>query len=46
MIFKRAESYVQEYRTAEKEEIRMRREAKAAGSFYVSAEPKLAFVIR
>jgi large subunit ribosomal protein L7e len=37
---------VQEYRTAEKEEIRLRREAKAAGSFYVPSQPKLAFVIR
>jgi large subunit ribosomal protein L7e len=46
LIFKRAEQYVKEYRQAEKDEVRMRREAKAAGNFYVSAQPKLAFVVR
>lgn len=45
-MFKRAEQYVKEYRTAEKDEVRMRKEAKAAGKFFVPAEPKLAFVIR
>lgn len=46
MIFKRAEQYVTEYRNAERDEIRLRRQAKANGSYYCPAEPKLAFVIR
>lgn len=45
-IFKRAEKYVREYRRAEKDEIRLKREAKRVGNYYVSAEAKLAFVIR
>ncbi|KAH8926220.1 60S ribosomal protein L7 [Atractiella rhizophila] len=46
LIFKRAESYVNEYRKKEREEIRLRRVAKASGEFYVPAEPKVFFVIR
>ncbi|CAG8450991.1 5272_t:CDS:2 [Paraglomus occultum] len=46
VIFKRAEKYVREYHSTEREKIRLRRLAKAAGNFYVPAEPKLAFVIR
>jgi len=46
VIFKRAESYVKEYRDAEKEKIRLSREAKQEGSYYVPAEPKLVFVVR
>ncbi|KAJ8598284.1 hypothetical protein CTAYLR_006014 [Chrysophaeum taylorii] len=45
-VFKRAEKYLEEYRLAEKDEIRLRREAKANKSIYVPAEAKLAFVIR
>ncbi|KAJ6264277.1 60S ribosomal protein L7 [Drechslerella dactyloides] len=45
-IFKRAESYVKEYREAEREKIRLARAAKQDASFYVPAQPKLAFVIR
>jgi len=45
-IFKRAEKYVREYRKRERDEIRLRREAKAAGNFYVPAEAKVAFVVR
>jgi len=45
-IFKRAEQYVKEYRTKERDEIRMIRQARNKGNFYVPAEPKLAFVIR
>lgn len=45
-IFKRAESYVKEYRQKEKDLIRMKREAKNAGNYYVADESKLAFVIR
>lgn len=46
IIFKRAEAYIREYRAAEKQELRLRRQAKASGNFYVPSEPKLAFVIR
>jgi len=45
-IFKRAEKYVKEYRSKERSEIRLRRQAKNAGSFYVPPQPKLLFVIR
>jgi len=46
VIFKRAEKYVKEYREAEREQIRLSRDAKKAGSFYVPAQAKLVFVIR
>ncbi|QDS75492.1 60S ribosomal protein L7 [Venturia effusa] len=46
VIFKRAESYVKEYRDAEREKIRLDRLSKQEGSFAVPAEAKLAFVIR
>jgi len=46
VIFKRAESYVKEYLNKEKEEIRLKRAARASGDFYVPAQPKLYFVIR
>jgi len=46
VIFKRAEAYVKEYRTKERELIRSRRTAKAAGHFFVEPEARLAFVIR
>jgi large subunit ribosomal protein L7e len=45
-IFKRAESYVKEYRDAEREKIRLSRLAKQEGSYYVPDEPKLVFVVR
>jgi hypothetical protein len=45
-IFRRAEKYVKEYRKVERDEIRLKREAKRHGNFYVPDEPKLAFVIR
>ena len=45
-IFKRAESYVKEYRDAEREKIRLARVARKEGNFYVPEEPKLVFVIR
>jgi large subunit ribosomal protein L7e len=45
-IFKRAEQYVKEYRQQEKDTIRLRREAKQKGGFYVEPESKLAFVVR
>lgn len=46
VIFKRAESYVKEYRDAEREKIRLARLSKQDGSYYVPAEPKLVFVLR
>ena len=46
VIFKRAESYVKEYRDAEREKIRLSRLAKQKGNFYVPGEPKLVFVVR
>ncbi|KAF8466427.1 ribosomal protein L30, ferredoxin-like fold domain-containing protein [Kalaharituber pfeilii] len=46
VIFKRAEQYVKEYRDAEREKIRLARDAKKEGSFYVPAEAKLVFVVR
>lgn len=46
LIFKRAESYVKEYRTLERDEIRLKRQARNRGNYYISGEPKLAFVIR
>ncbi|KAK4991236.1 60S ribosomal protein L7 [Elasticomyces elasticus] len=46
VIFKRAESYVKEYRDAEREKIRLARVAKSEGSYYIPAEPKLVFVVR
>jgi len=45
-IFKRAESYVKEYRDAEREKIRLGRVSKKEGSYHVPAEPKLVFVVR
>ena len=46
VIFKRAESYVKEYRDTEREKVRLSRAAKQEGSYYVPAEPKLVFVVR
>ncbi|GAB7351427.1 hypothetical protein MBLNU459_g2093t1 [Dothideomycetes sp. NU459] len=46
VAFKRAESYVKEYRDAEREKIRLARVAKQEGSYYVPAEAKLVFVTR
>lgn len=46
IAFKRAETFTNEYRNKEREEIRLRRVAKATGEFYVPAQPKVYFVIR
>ncbi|GLV32079.1 Ribosomal protein L7 [Carabus blaptoides fortunei] len=45
-IFKRAEKYVKEYRLKERDEIRLARQAKTRGNYYIPGEAKLAFVIR
>lgn len=46
VIFKRAESYVKEYRDAERERVRLARAARQEGNYYVEDEPKLVFVVR
>lgn len=46
VIFKRAEQFVKEYRSQERDQIRLKRQAKSTGDFYVAPEAKLAFVIR
>ncbi|XP_065161254.1 large ribosomal subunit protein uL30 [Atheta coriaria] len=46
MIFKRAEEYVKEYRLKERDEIRLIRQARNRGNYYIPGEAKLAFVIR
>jgi len=46
IIFKKAERYVKEYRSAERSLIRLRRQAKKGGNFFLEPEAKLAFVIR
>ncbi|CAI4219167.1 unnamed protein product [Parascedosporium putredinis] len=45
-IFKRAEKYVQEYRQAEQDKLRLARVAKDGDAAYIPAEAKLIFVIR
>ncbi|KAF7729451.1 NADH:ubiquinone oxidoreductase [Apophysomyces ossiformis] len=45
-IFKRAAKYHAEYQAAEKNEIRLRRQAKSKGNYYVPAQSKLVFVVR
>jgi len=45
-IFKRAEKYVKEYRSKERSEVRLRRQAKNAGNFFIAPQPKVLFVIR
>ena len=45
-IFQRAEKYVKEYRQRERDQIRLARQAKSKGNFYIPDEPKLAFVVR
>ncbi|KAK9768660.1 60S ribosomal protein L7 [Basidiobolus ranarum] len=46
VIFKKAADYIREYRNRESQEIAMKRQAKKSGNFYVSAQPKVVFVIR
>ncbi|KAH9981200.1 ribosomal protein L30, ferredoxin-like fold domain-containing protein [Lactifluus volemus] len=46
IIFKRAESYVKEYLSKERDEIRLKRAARTSGDFYVPAQPKVLFVVR
>uniref|UniRef100_M4C813 Large ribosomal subunit protein uL30 N-terminal eukaryotes domain-containing protein n=1 Tax=Brassica campestris TaxID=3711 RepID=M4C813_BRACM len=46
LIFKRAEQYAKEYAQKDNELIRLKREAKLKGGFYVDPEAKLLFIIR
>ncbi|KAG0799129.1 hypothetical protein G6F22_003533 [Rhizopus arrhizus] len=46
VIFKRADAYVKEYRQKEQDTVRLRRQAKQTGNYYVPAQPTLLFVIR
>jgi len=46
VIFKRADEYVKEYLAKEKEAVRLQREARKSGDFYVPAQPKVFFVVR
>lgn len=46
VIFKRAESYVAEYRANERNVIRLKRQAKNNSNFYVKDAPKVLLVIR
>ncbi|XP_010276711.1 PREDICTED: 60S ribosomal protein L7-2-like [Nelumbo nucifera] len=46
LIFKRAMQYAKEYDEQQKELIRLKREAKLKGGFYVNPEAKLLFIIR
>lgn len=45
-IFKRAEEYVKEYRLKERDEVRLVRQARNRGNYYIPGEAKLAFVMR
>lgn len=45
-IFKRAEDYVKEYRRKERDEIRLMRQAKNRGNYYIPGKARLAFVTR
>merc|ERR1712240_908953 len=44
-IFKRAEKYAKEYQDKELDEIRLKREARKDGNYYVPSDAKLAFVM-
>merc|ERR1712032_413631 len=45
-VFKRAERYAKEYQDQERDEIRLKRDAKKEGNYYVPGETKLVFVMR
>ncbi|KAJ7955852.1 60S ribosomal protein L7 [Quillaja saponaria] len=46
LIFNRAKQYAREYDEQQKELIRLKREAKLKGGFYVNPEAKLLFIVR
>jgi len=46
VVFKKAEAYIKEYRDAERNAIRLKRQAKNAGNFLIPTESKVVFAIR
>merc|ERR1712205_66262 len=44
--YRNAEEYTREYRALARQQVRMKRQAKAAGNHFVDAEAKLIFVVR
>jgi len=46
IIFKRAETYIKQYKQQQRSKIRLQRDARKHDNFYVPDEPRLAFVIR
>ncbi|XP_059459095.1 large ribosomal subunit protein uL30y [Corylus avellana] len=46
LIYNRAKKYAEEYEEQEKDLIRLKREAKLKGGFYVDPEAKLLFIVR
>ncbi|KAL8607751.1 hypothetical protein ACOMHN_039424 [Nucella lapillus] len=46
LIFKRAANYAKEYKAQESDFLRMKRQARKNGNYYVEPEPRLAFVMR
>lgn len=45
-IYQRAEKYAAEYRASEKNLIRLKRQAKNSGNFFIAPEAKVLFAIR
>lgn len=45
-IFKRAETYIKEYKSTERTLVRQRRQAKASGNYFAEPQAKLALVVR
>merc|ERR1712225_232405 len=45
-IYKRAETYVKEYRRKARDEVRLKRQARSKGNFYVPDEAGFAIVVR
>merc|ERR1712028_256344 len=46
LAYNNAKKYVQEYRAIARQQVRMQRQAKAAGNHFVNGEAKLIFVVR
>jgi len=46
VIFRRAEVYIRQYRKQQRDKIRLMRQARKHGNFYVPDEPRLGFVVR
>lgn len=46
VIWSRAQQYAKEYDEQQKELVRLKREAKLKGGFYVNPEAKLLFIVR